>query len=263
MSETFYTVLGVNADADVGDIRDAYRRRIKESHPDVSDDPGAPREFRRLTTARDVLTDAAERARYDRLGHGAYVERHVETSAWTGTADSGSSTGRSRSGGATGRRTEGATERRAGVARNERREQRHHRTATGGDDRSAWLGEDWDGPRARQHRNQRAAGTDRRASTTDEEAWQHASAAYRYTPSSGTRRSRSTLGSVSGILSSVVPWLVVHLVLVTSAVVMAWYMYAGTAGLARYSILSLLFGVLLVGLVALLSAMHLVSVVYG
>ncbi|WP_424004589.1 J domain-containing protein [Haloarcula salina] len=73
MTETFYDVLGVTPDASTADIRAAYRARLKETHPDVSDDADASEATQRLIEARDVLTDADERARYDRLGHEAYV----------------------------------------------------------------------------------------------------------------------------------------------------------------------------------------------
>ncbi|EMA01913.1 DnaJ domain-containing protein [Haloarcula vallismortis] len=73
MTETFYEVLGVPTDASTAAIEAAYRERLKETHPDVSDAADAGEATQRLIEARDVLTDEAERARYDRLGHDAYV----------------------------------------------------------------------------------------------------------------------------------------------------------------------------------------------
>lgn len=73
MTETFYEVLGVDPDASTSDIEDAYRERLKETHPDLNDDADADRETQRVIEARDVLTDDEERARYDRIGHDAYV----------------------------------------------------------------------------------------------------------------------------------------------------------------------------------------------
>ncbi|WP_254278698.1 DnaJ domain-containing protein [Haloarcula marina] len=73
MSETFYDVLGVDDDASRSEIEAAYRERLKETHPDVSDASDAEAATKRLIEARDVLVDADERARYDRLGHDAYV----------------------------------------------------------------------------------------------------------------------------------------------------------------------------------------------
>jgi molecular chaperone DnaJ len=71
---TFYDVLDVPQDASREEIRTAYREKVKETHPDVSDHPDAERRFKRLTRAREVLTDPDERARYDRLGHRQYVD---------------------------------------------------------------------------------------------------------------------------------------------------------------------------------------------
>ncbi|WP_439026063.1 J domain-containing protein [Haloarchaeobius sp. DT45] len=73
MTETFYDVLGVPHDADQEAIRDAYRERVKETHPDLNDAEDAAEEFQRVAEAEEVVGDPDERARYDRLGHDAYV----------------------------------------------------------------------------------------------------------------------------------------------------------------------------------------------
>ncbi|WP_324662322.1 J domain-containing protein [Haloarcula sediminis] len=82
---TLYGVLGVDPDADEQSIVRAYREQVKTAHPDVTDDPRARTRFKRLTTAKEVLTDGAERARYDRLGHETYVKRHLD--GWTDRVD--------------------------------------------------------------------------------------------------------------------------------------------------------------------------------
>jgi curved DNA-binding protein CbpA len=90
MTRTFYDVLGVGADADQEEIKRSYRRLAKEHHPDVSDEPAASERFKNISRAADVLTDPAERRRYDRLGHDSYVasaRRDGDTSsAWTEAA---------------------------------------------------------------------------------------------------------------------------------------------------------------------------------
>ncbi|WP_218927232.1 J domain-containing protein [Halosimplex rubrum] len=91
MSRTFYGVLGVRPGADEEAIRAAYRERVKEHHPDVSSDPDAADRFKRLTAAKETLLDAAERARYDRLGHRAYVGSHADSSLWTTDSATGAS----------------------------------------------------------------------------------------------------------------------------------------------------------------------------
>lgn len=88
---TLYSVLGVEPDADEQRIVRAYREQVKRHHPDVADDPAARARFKRLTAARDVLTDETERARYDRLGHEAYVRRHLD--GWTGRVDTDTGAG--------------------------------------------------------------------------------------------------------------------------------------------------------------------------
>jgi curved DNA-binding protein CbpA len=82
MEATFYGVLGVPRDADDQTIVHAFRERAKQCHPDVSDRPDARHAFKRLKTARDVLTDSPERARYDRLGHTAYLRRADDCPGW-------------------------------------------------------------------------------------------------------------------------------------------------------------------------------------
>ena len=73
MTETYYDLLGVAPEASTEEIERAYRERLKETHPDVSDAADAGARTRQLIEARDVLTDGTERARYDRLGHEEYV----------------------------------------------------------------------------------------------------------------------------------------------------------------------------------------------
>lgn len=73
MTESFYDLLGVAPDADDEAIRRAYRERLKETHPDVSDASDADARTRRLLEAKETLLDPVERRRYDRVGHAAYV----------------------------------------------------------------------------------------------------------------------------------------------------------------------------------------------
>ncbi|WP_324757948.1 J domain-containing protein [Haloarcula montana] len=85
MTETYYDVLGIAEDASVDEVETAYRERLKETHPDVSDDDDAQTATQRIVEARDVLVDEDERETYDRVGHTAYVEG--ESTATTPESD--------------------------------------------------------------------------------------------------------------------------------------------------------------------------------
>ena len=62
-----YEILGVSPGASAGELKKAYRRLARECHPDS--DPGNPwaeNEFKELSSAYDLLSDAGRRRRYDR-----------------------------------------------------------------------------------------------------------------------------------------------------------------------------------------------------
>jgi molecular chaperone DnaJ len=66
----YYEILGVPRDASDRDIKSAFRRLARELHPDVNpDDPTAEDRFKEVAEAYEVLSDAEQRARYDRFGH--------------------------------------------------------------------------------------------------------------------------------------------------------------------------------------------------
>ncbi|WP_411721549.1 J domain-containing protein [Mycetocola sp.] len=62
--ETYYDVLGAPHASSVDDLKRAYRRALRTSHPDVG---GSAESFRRVQEAWTVLGDAARRREYDRL----------------------------------------------------------------------------------------------------------------------------------------------------------------------------------------------------
>jgi molecular chaperone DnaJ len=78
MSEDFYDVLGVSPDASTEEIKQAYRKKATEYHPDVSDDPDAEEKFKKIQKAKQVLTDEEKREAYDQMGHDRYeqAEKH-------------------------------------------------------------------------------------------------------------------------------------------------------------------------------------------
>lgn len=72
MAVDHYEVLGVEHDASAEEIKKAYRRLARELHPDVNPTPEAAERFKLVTHAYDVLSDPAEREKYDMGGAGAF-----------------------------------------------------------------------------------------------------------------------------------------------------------------------------------------------
>jgi curved DNA-binding protein len=85
----YYEVLGVARTAGQEEIQRAYRVLARRYHPDLNTDPGAAARFREVTEAYEVLSDPAQRARYDRTagargaaaGSGRGQRVHVRTGA--------------------------------------------------------------------------------------------------------------------------------------------------------------------------------------
>jgi molecular chaperone DnaJ len=64
----FYELLGVGRNASADELKKAYRKRARDLHPDTNPDPAAAEQFKELSRAYEVLSDADQRARYDRFG---------------------------------------------------------------------------------------------------------------------------------------------------------------------------------------------------
>jgi molecular chaperone DnaJ len=67
-----YEVLGVSRQATEDEIKKAYRKLARELHPDVNPDPSAAERFKLVTHAYEVLSDASQRASYDRGGDAGF-----------------------------------------------------------------------------------------------------------------------------------------------------------------------------------------------
>ena len=65
----YYKLLGVKSGASSAEIKSAYRKLARKSHPDLNPDTRAAREFALLSKAYHVLSDPQERAYYDQQWH--------------------------------------------------------------------------------------------------------------------------------------------------------------------------------------------------
>ena len=68
MTRDYYEVLGVAKDASTADIKQAFRQKAKQLHPDVNKAPDAEEKFKELGAAYEVLSNEEKRAMYDRYG---------------------------------------------------------------------------------------------------------------------------------------------------------------------------------------------------
>lgn len=69
MARDYYEVLGVSKSASKDDIKKAFRNLARQVHPDVNKAPDAEAKFKEINEAYGILSDDAQRARYDRFGH--------------------------------------------------------------------------------------------------------------------------------------------------------------------------------------------------
>ena len=71
MAKSLYEALGVSKNASQDEIKKAYRKLVRQSHPDKNPgDAAAEARFKEVQSAYDVLSDADKRKRYDRFGRG-------------------------------------------------------------------------------------------------------------------------------------------------------------------------------------------------
>ena len=69
MSRDYYNVLGVSRDASDDEIKQAFRQKAKQYHPDANpDNPTAEASFKEVNEAYEVLSDEEKRSAYNRFG---------------------------------------------------------------------------------------------------------------------------------------------------------------------------------------------------
>lgn len=82
---TLYAVLGISSEASPAEVKAAFRRRIKELHPDLQKRASAPAPtitVHQLIEAYEVLSDPEKRSEYDRARHTAPRESEFNYRDW-------------------------------------------------------------------------------------------------------------------------------------------------------------------------------------
>lgn len=66
MAKNYYEILGVSKTASQDEIKSAYRKLVKQYHPDLHpDDPSCADKFKEINEANEVLSDEKKRKQYD------------------------------------------------------------------------------------------------------------------------------------------------------------------------------------------------------
>lgn len=86
---TLYELLGIDRNAEQGEVKRAYRQLAKKYHPDTSDSPNSAYSFQQIQQAYEVLSDPRKRRLYDqrlvwrenRARRQAYASTHAQQAA--------------------------------------------------------------------------------------------------------------------------------------------------------------------------------------
>ncbi|MCW8860274.1 MAG: DnaJ domain-containing protein [Deltaproteobacteria bacterium] len=76
MAKDYYSILGVERNADAATIKKSYRKLAQKYHPDKNPgDTKAEEQFKKITEAYAVLSDAEKRKQYDQFGDAGFHQR--------------------------------------------------------------------------------------------------------------------------------------------------------------------------------------------
>ena len=87
-----YRILGVERNSDPERIKKAYKRLVRQYHPDINKSPGAADRFQEIKKAYEVLSDPEDRKMYDHYGDMMLDEGFrpdTEDSNWSDSGSSG------------------------------------------------------------------------------------------------------------------------------------------------------------------------------
>lgn len=110
--KSYYDVLGVATNASAAEIKKAYYKLAKTTHPDKNKSPNATQEFAQLGEAYEILSDEMKRKQYDAAGKPAPAAKTTAGSKPTAAPKAASSTARTttpRASGATPKSAKGST----------------------------------------------------------------------------------------------------------------------------------------------------------
>ena len=74
-----YEVLGVDKSASESDIKKAYRNLARKLHPDKNPSPDAEEQFKRVSRAYEILSDAEKRRMFDMTGQTDFSGSHSKS----------------------------------------------------------------------------------------------------------------------------------------------------------------------------------------
>ena len=75
----YYAVLGVAANVALSDIKNAYRKKASQLHPDKNAASDAPAMFREVQEAYEILSDINKRSVYDENRRRSLLDDPIQT----------------------------------------------------------------------------------------------------------------------------------------------------------------------------------------